>query len=169
VKFLLLFLLLFNSLSALTYAEEEQYNKWASEQRKHIQNQALYNKKNSYKNHPLYPEYLKYLAKKKDEKLKKEIVIGGIVISSALLILFLFYKFLKYKFIPFVDKHSNSKKMFRLFTIISLLWVIGVLLTTIINMRHKWFFSAEMYVFIFVGLLPPSLFWSYYWIKSAKD
>ncbi len=62
----------------------------------------------------------------------------------------------------------TRKQKFRLSIVISIFWVIGWLLFSL-SFHGHWLFSKKMYMFIVIGIVPTSLFWSYYWIKSAKD
>lgn len=162
-----------------------------------------YSKKNyssvtvvNYRNHVLYEDSRKFVkfvaeekakeklererfqAKEKLEREEKEKIQIGIFIFFAISTLFILYRFIKRKLLPFTKdklfplfhKYKSTKKMFRILVIISLFWVFGVLILTFISNGHgRWLFDEEMYAFIFIGLLPPALFWSYYWIKSAKD
>ena len=172
MKVLLLLFLFLNILNAMTYAEEEQYNKWATEQRNILKSQALYNQQNSYKNDPIYQQYLKEEIEKEKDRLAKideryRIQIG-ISTLVAIFVFFLLYKFVKSKLLPFVQENKNTKKMFRFNIVISILWLIGWLIGSNPFARH-WIGESEMYMFIFIGVLPPALFWAYYWIKNAKD
>lgn len=65
---------------------------------------------------------------------------------------------------PSIKIFPQTKKGFRIGIVFSMLWVIGCFLITTMGHIGRWRHNDE-YLFIFTGILPIVLYWSFYWIK----
>jgi len=98
---------------------------------------------------------------------ERKIAFIAIVIISLIIMFFLLKLLLralkKLNILPQTQKGSRKRIIFSIF------WIISFLSIMIYNHKYYWKLDTNMLLFIFIGLLPPAIFWSYYWVKSAKD
>jgi hypothetical protein len=96
-------------------------------------------------------------------------IYATVVVAFGLLLMLLLQLFYTHKLKPFIQESlSRKKQFFRLLAVLSFFWVVGWLLG-LEPFRCSRFWCSEWKSYFILGLFPPVLFWSIYWIKSAKN